>query len=862
MSERPLLLFPTPTSASRTKQTPGFGRIHKPSHSRQGQRLSPVFRSLQAAFNSRKMEVQHTASGIDPEQVLVIETIGGVEKFAGAVKRVKGFEWLGELDIDEIAPDEDFFDEDRPTKALTGRLFLVMANQQALNELLALWNRYQADPNMTFDRGLATFRGVFDCLTDIRRWDIQDRLQETGILDVWRADLQADQNAPIRFETELWFRGSSEKRKSAEAQVARLVTDAGGRILAQTVHAGIAYHGILAELPAHSIHAIIDNPNTELVKCDGVMFFRPVGQMAVRLDPVEGEAQAGEIRDGALPDGEPIIALLDGLPLANHRLLAGRVRIDDPDNWEAEYEATDRIHGTTMASLIVQGDITDRKLPLTRPIYVRPIMKPIPWLCTPRPERVPDNILTVDLIHRAVRRMFEGEGNTAPVAPFTKIVNLSIGDALRQFTHAMSPLGKMLDWLSEKYKVLFIVSAGNHVGSIPLNISFDEFQALSPEDVEAVTVRAIYEDSRNRKLLSPSESINSLTVGSVHFDESPAITQRNLFDPFTTRLPSPVTAFGSGYRRAVKPDLVFTGGKLWFEQPYLRTQAVKLDVRNIIRAPGNQVAYPGSQPGDLTGVAFTRGTSNATALISRAAGLCYDSLEEVFNEQMLAADLQAYAAPLLKAMLAHGCSWGEIGERLMQILRTPTNGRTLTGLVRRWIGNGVPQIDRVLECTENRATLLGYGGLSDGEANVYRLPLPPSLGSRQGLRRLTVTLAWLSPIAATTQKYRTACMWFEVGGVRLAEDRVETCGGQDGWRSVRRGTLQHEVFEGTMAVPFVEGDVLEIKVNCREDAAKILNPVPYGIAVSLEVAEALNVAVYQEIKTRIAPPVGIRPNAV
>ena len=67
------------------------------------------------------------------------------------------------------------------------------------------------------------------------------------------------------------------------------------------------------------------------------------------------------------------------------------------------------------------------------------------------------------------------------------------------------------------------------------------------------------------------------------------------------------------------------------------------------------------------------------------------------------------------------------------------------------------------------------------------------------------------------------------------------------WQTVKRGTVQHEVFEGQRAEPFIDGEVIEIKVNCREDAGKIQNPVAYGLAVSLEVAEGVDIVVYNEI---------------
>ena len=852
-AERPLFLFPTPQPVERTKQPPQFGRVHKPNVERQGQRLSPMFNQLQTAFDARRVEIQQNTAGIDPEQVLVIETIGSIENFANAVRRIEGLEWMGELESDEIAPDEDFYDEANPEKELTGRLYLVMTNQRALGEMLSLWRRYQADALMQFERGLTKFRDVFLHLKSIRRWDVQDRLLETGVIDIWQEDLQYDGDRIIPFEAELWFRRNSELREVSASHFTNLVLQAGGRILSQSVIEGIAYHGLLAELPAHAIRAIVENPTTELVKCENVMFFRPVGQMVVGEKSPEGDVEITRREEMSLPTGEPVIALFDGIPLANHRLLAGRLIVDDPDNWEADYAGSERVHGSSMASLIVHGDLNQSQSPLSRPVYIRPIMKPLNWLDTPRPEGIPENCLAVDLIHRAVKRLFEGDQGEGPASPQIKVINLSIGDRARQFTQSMSPIARLLDWLSVKYGVLFVVSAGNHLKSISLGVSREEFDAFQNDELESATIKALYRDARHRKLLSPAETINGISVGAVHLDEAQVACQGNRIDPFGRPLPSPVSAFGSGYRRAIKPDVVYYGGRQWYRVPLQPTNPVTIEPAIFRTAPGNKVASPGNSAGELNATTYSCGTSNATALISRAAGICYDSLQQIFNEQAAEVDSANYEVPLLKTMLVHSCSWGNVGSRISEVLRTPENGRQLNGLISRWMGYGVPVMDRVLDCTEQRATVLGFGQLSDGEAHVFSLPLPPSLGSRPEWRRLTVTLAWLSPISATTQRYRTASLWFELSNKGLAPTRR----GADR-RAVRRGTVQHEVFEGQRAEPFIDGDLVEIKVNCCEDAGKIQCPVAYGLAVSLEVAEGVDIAVYDEIRTRIAPAIRIQ----
>ena len=416
----------------------------------------------------------------------------------------------------------------------------------------------------------------------------------------------------------------------------------------------------------------------------------------------------------------------------------------------------------------------------------------------------------------------------------------------------MSSLARLLDWLSAKYNILFIISAGNHSRKISLNISRSEFEALHSDQLEEIIIRYLFEDSRHRRLLSPGESINGITVGAVHHDNSTLLPPAHNFNPFEKILPSPISSFGSGYRRSIKPDIVFLGGKQWYGKPILSGPPVELDIRNFLSPPGMKVAHPGNVTGQINGLAYSRGTSISSALITRAAGICYESLLEVFHDQVSEIKSELYIPSLLKTMLVHGCAWGEKGECISNILTTPQNAREIKAWVSRWLGYGMPDISRVLECSEQRATLLGFGHLLDNAAHIFHLPLPPSLASQSEWRRLTITLGWITPVSPNTQKYRNASLWFGATN-DLTPDRMDA-----DWQAVRRGTVQHEVFEGESAEPFIDGDTIEIKINCKKDAGDIVNPIPYGLAVSLEVSEGVNISIYDEIRARIRPPIQIQ----
>lgn len=852
MAEKPLLFFPNKDIANRTKLGGGGRRFSTPSSARQGERLSPQFNQLFNSLVAQRIVVQQSNTGVDPEQVLIFETIGSVEDFAKAVSKIEGFEWLGEIEIEDIIPDNDFYsintsgqkDED---KLLGGRLYLVFTNTTAMNQLISLWNLWVENPNLDFrsgeHRGKGKFKDVFKLLKDIRKWDIQDRFEESNILNLWKEELQIDPNRTVRFEIELWYRSSATQRNNSYLSLFNLINDLGGSVITVCDIPEIRYHAILAELPANEIRNILSDQNTELIKCDNVMYFKPSGQIVIDSSFTQEDLQPlEEIDNNTYPAGNPIVAIFDGYPLSRHEVLNNRLIVDDPDNMESYYQVQERKHGTAMCSLIVRGDLNRNEAPLSTPLYVRPIMCPNERDLN-RNEYVPNDRLLIDTVHRAVKRIFDGEVDSDAVAPNIKIINLSIGDNDRLFYNSMSPWSKLLDWLSYKYGVLFIISAGNHYNEIHLNISQSEFEELEVEEKEKIFLQEILNNSRSCRIKSPAESINNITVGALHADHATFLPNERRFNPYSTVLPTTYSAFGGGYRRAIKPDLVYYGGRQMFD--YLLTDNSILKPSTYKVPPGLMVAAPDNT---LNKTIHEIGTSNAAALITRFGHHCYEVLNELINDNNIGIPPNIITV-IIKAMLVHGCSWDNIGDELDK--RLDYNGQLLQKIKSKLIGYGFPDIDKVKECTEQRATVIGFGELNEEDAHVYSLPLPPSLASQTIKRRLTITLAWFSPTSPSTQRYRTSRLWFEAKN-QIADSRMDA-----DWRTVQRGTLQHEVFEGANASAFIDGDSINIKVNCSKDANSFTDNIPYALLVSLEVAEGVDMPIYEEIKDRISIPVTV-----
>lgn len=860
MPERPLLVLPSPAEPSqRHKKNGGGGPPHLPGRVRQGERIAPRFDALQRTFERRQTALRAEAAGAAPEEVIVLEIAGDVAGFVDAVRKIEGLEWLAEVEEEDIPPDDDFFavnkkGERKPGKVIRGRMFLVFSNQVALRQVLSLWNKWQRGEALP--HGLGPWDALFAQLIDVRPWGVQDRLLETGVMDDWEERVKlAEEVVPC--EVELWFRNSPQKRDAAKNRVAALVHQLEGKVLHEATIEDIAYHALLVELPLPAVRTLVakGGKDVSLVQCESIQFFRACGQMvAPENDGDRAVDQGVSLPPSALR--EPVVALLDGLPLQLHAKLAGRLTVDDPDGYESQYPATQRRHGTAMASLIVHGDLDAGEAPLDRAVYVRPILRPDPRdFREYKAERVREDVLVVDLIHRAIRRLVEGERGEPPVARRVCVVNLSIGIADRMFTGPMSPFARLLDWLAWRYQILFLVSAGNHGHDIELQTTPAVVSRLDAKALQGLFIRAVAADTRNRRLLSPAEAINVVTVGALSHDSSVGATFTRGINPLVdSGLPSLTSAHGMGYRRAIKPDILVPGGRTLLSRRPGSTSATIYQVSSYASPPGQRVAAPGPSSGDLSYTWYTRGTSNATALASRAASQLFDILQELRATPGGATIDEIPPAVWLKTLLVHSASWGSGGEILDGLLRTPQNTQKFREYVTRLLGYGVADPARVKECTPFRVTALGGGTLRPEMAHVHRFPLPPSLSGKRLWRRVTVTLSWLTPVNPMHQSWRRAELWFEPPVDVLKLNRMEADA-----KAVQRGTVQHEVLEGDKAAAFVDGDNLEVYVNCRATAGILEDSVPYALATTVEVAQEIGVDVYDEVRVRLAARVQVIP---
>lgn len=848
MEQRPLLILPEATAATPPRRRGGGPDITFPSAGRQGERLGTKFERIREGFT----QLAAAVDGLEPEFVVVFEANDSIEDVASAASKVLGLEWLAEWDLPGADQDADFRIDGKPDDLIPLRLFALSSNQAAIGQLIGLWNDWQREPDKRAASGYGPFKGLFRTLKDLRRWDARDRILDTGILECWREDLRLRADT-MRFEVELWFRHDDSRRAAASATVARALSASGGRVVGECALQPIRYHGLLVECSREFVVGAIEAVKTlqsgqvdnlaSLLICDDVMFLRPRAQAGVLMSADESDSDA--VKKAAEVTGKPVVALLDGLPLERHHALDGLVEIDDPDDFASAYHPEQQVHGTSMASVLVHGDLASDEPPLPHPVHVRPVMLPHP---DDGREEFPSDRLFVDLLHRAVRRMLVGEGTVPATAPTVRIINLSLGNPSRPFAREMSPLARLLDWLAWEHNVVFVVSAGNFVESVDLPLPEADVEALSDRDRVHAVLGFLQSIQSRRRLLSPAESLNAITVGAMNEDASQGAVDRDLLRGH--RYPSPLSRGGLGYGGSVKPEILLPGGRqLYRPRISAGTDSSRFELIDTSNPPGTKVAAPG-RAGSLSSTTHTRGTSVAAAHASRLASRILVSVQSLIAQAAPSQFSSALLPSVVKALLVHAARWGDP----LEVLDDLTTAQHWTGERRKaaqFLGYGQVDPDLALFATERRVVLVGGGFLGKGQAHRYLIPMPSEMDGVNWRRRLVTTLAWMTPINIASRRYRKATL--SLSGASLGQWFESTTQADDSLAG--RGTVVHLVRESQKRLVLVDDAQLEIQVNCAEDAPDLTERVPYGLAITMEIAEPVAVDIQESVRARLAIPV-------
>lgn len=714
-----------------------------------------------------------------------------------------------------------------------------------------MWDRYTAKASPRGDEG--DWWKIFGYLAKIRTWNATDRVNPATQSFIER-HLSNDPVAPIRLEIDLWFRGTPEARARARADIEAIIGHLGGRLLDFVSIEQIQYQVALIEIPAAQAKSVQDRTGA-LADADEVMLIRPQSlyQSGAPRNVTDGDLEDHEVHKKLRP---AVAAVLDGYPVAQHKLLAGRLEVVEVDVKAADVPVNRRYHGTAMASLIIHGDLATKETPITRKLIS------IPVLAAPQSmsdERLPSELLPIGMIYRAVHALKTGQGDNPPSGPQVILINHSLCDEEGPYVARPSVWARLLDWLSAEYNVLFVVSAGNIRAKFKSGFKDHAAYVRATEAQRQIGLLAALNASKGtRGLLSPAEAMNSLTVGALHLDGA-GMPPSNVPDPFSDfGAPNLASATGLGVNRAIKPDIVEAGGR----------QVAATGGRSATHmvwarehdALGQSTAAPDPSGGSNSAVMRSSGTSNAAALVTRAGIRIVDAIEE-----MLAADgepITDYRTALAtRALLVHGAAWGREAD-LMNTIFPPQGSnqwRARRSSITKFIGYGRPAIEQIIDGDSSRITLLASDEIQHEQLHEYRLPIPASIIKSRELRRITMTLAWNPPLHTTSIAYR---------GVGL--DIVDQKGKRDFWKGIskiaqphpddmRRGSLMHFVMEGDNRTAFADAKGLFLGVQARALNKQFnKSKVPYAFAVTLEVATSVREDIYATVANAVRPRARIR----
>ena len=783
-----------------------------------------MFQRLRDILNREDAALQLRADpmSLAPERVLVFEVKGPIQDFARAIAKVPGLEFAGEEELEPSEPDEH------------PELYLLIPQLEALRQILSLWERWAKTGELS--QGYAPWRNLFFLLRSVRPWGPQDRVSPANREYLEKCVEDAPDNELIRVEIELVFRKSGDRAEAAEGEIRERIQRVNGRVIDRSRRPEFGYHALLVDLPVGEIRRIAKLSPTSLAGVDPVAAIVP--QSMGTAEGADDRIAADEHRP-APQNPAPIAGILDAVPVQAHPLLRDYLITEDPQDLEAR-AVGERVHGTAMASLVIHGDLNDPPTPISRKVYLQPVM----YASASGDERFQDDKLIIDVVVSAVMHMRENGGAEVIV------VNLSLGDRTRPFSGRISTWARALDYLAFSYHILFLVSAGNADDKIVLHDSADEaaFLQLEAEERGRAIFRGLDAAKARRRILAPADTVNGLTVGAWHRDAAEEFPGNSPFSPYQDeQMPALPSRLGSGLHRATKPELLIAGGR----QPVVIEPAsappALIPHRNPSRYWGLRVAAP-PKDGLSNEQHFTMGTSAATALATHTAHRIFDSLEGAYPN-LIEPMAMSERAVLLKALLVHGASWRG-SENFIRPIIDPDGEQHHEHWrreVSRHLGYGFVEPDHSVACSDDRATLWATGELEPDGAELFSVPIPAAFGAATGPREIRATLAWFTPILPGHLAYRSVKLKL----ISLGEDAMEVAGvgsttAQPSHTQVERGTIVHrrwwgEDIGGSSGTAFIT-----LKVQREPDTGTPIDEaIPFGLAVTVMMAGS--VKIYDEV---------------
>jgi Subtilase family len=401
------------------------------------------------------------------------------------------------------------------------------------------------------------------------------------------------------------------------------------------------------------------------------------------------ERARGEITFDPPPVNAPAVCVIDSGIQEGHYLIESA--IDSDSSWcllpdESPTNVSDFVrpggHGTRVAGAILFGE----SIPQTGTHQFSW------WIQNARVldehTSLPDRLFPPAMLRAVVNRFYNGEKRT-------RIYNHSIASGTPCRLRHMSAWAAEIDFLSFRNDILIVVSSGN------LRTSGSPSIPGIQEHLSAGRQYPAYLCEPASRVANPAQSLQALTVGSIGYGEFEDSDWRSFAR--TLGHPSSFSRGGLGIWKSIKPEVVEFGGD------NLTSHAAPHDVgtpacgREMYPELVRSTMYPPGPAYDRDSV----GTSFAAPKVTRIAA----RLQEVLPDE---------SCLLYRALIVQSARWPEWTRE------EPSENHFD---VIRWIGYGLPDIERATSNTEYRTTLITSGdkSISAGGCHVYQIPIPPEL---------------------------------------------------------------------------------------------------------------------------------------
>jgi hypothetical protein len=214
-------------------------------------------------------------------------------------------------------------------------------------------------------------------------------------------------------------------------------------------------------------------------------------------------------------------------------------------------------------------------------------------------------------------------------------------------------------------------------------------------------------------------------------------------------------------------------------------------------------------------------------------------------------------AALLKALLVHTASWRGSDQFIRSVVDpdVTSHHEHWRREVCRHLGYGFVDPEDAIACAADRATMWATGELGPLGSIAFDVPVPAVFGSNADPREVRATLAWFAPTRPGYLAYRAVKLRIPaLTDHSLEIAGVDTITEQPTHTQSESGTVVHRRWRNARIGNVAAHPTIPVQVQReRDQGSPVDEPVPFGLAVTVEMPGA--VQVYEQI----LPNIRIRP---